>query len=605
MAAANGEGAAGSSARSSRRTATPMRSSLAGGPGWAVRRARAGAPWQRPRPRRCPPVARPSATPRAARAARRDRPGRRTPPPARTTPRSTPRRGLPGDPSPVCRRRRARASCARRRRSRRRRGSGGRRRSGSAARTATSVSPFAYASAAAAMRSRSPPAPPCQDRAMETSRRRHALALFEPLGPSYDRVGAVLSFGQDPRWRRFLASRIPADGGHVLDVATGTGLVADLLLRDGHRVTGLDQSPAMLAAARARFDGARRARRRRRPSRSRSPTRRSTTSRSPTCSGTWTSRVRCFASSRASSGPEGRSGCSSSRVPRRLARPLWELYVRVGLPLAGRRDLTRLARGGPVPRAVDPRLLARPPRAGAARALGRRGDRRRPRRAASASAAASSSGGRSVRETRVLRPAPRRLARLRQPAAPALHRMAPLVRRRRRVPGAVGAVGPARSHRAGVRARDGRRRTRARRAERTAAGDGDPARDAGGARRRVRRPPRPRIGIVVATRTTLWLLAFIAVGAFLVPAYNLELAGGRFHSDLWFALAWGAFPVLTGYVACAERCVPRRCSRRPGRRCSRSRNGGCRRRCAGCAGTWSTSAARSGWPMAAAEAAHA
>ena len=61
------------------------------------------------------------------------------------------------------------------------------------------------------------------------------------------------------------------------------------------------------------------------------------------------------------------------------------------------------------------------------------------------------------------------------------------------------------------------------------------------------------IGIAVATQTTLWLLAFVAVGAFLVPAYNLELAGGRFHSDLWFALAWGAFPVLTAYVACAER----------------------------------------------------
>lgn len=61
------------------------------------------------------------------------------------------------------------------------------------------------------------------------------------------------------------------------------------------------------------------------------------------------------------------------------------------------------------------------------------------------------------------------------------------------------------------------------------------------------------IGIVVATRTTLWLLAFVAVGAFLVPAYNLELFGGRLHSDLWFGLAWGAFPVLTAYVACAER----------------------------------------------------
>jgi hypothetical protein len=61
------------------------------------------------------------------------------------------------------------------------------------------------------------------------------------------------------------------------------------------------------------------------------------------------------------------------------------------------------------------------------------------------------------------------------------------------------------------------------------------------------------IGVVVASRTTLWLLAFVTAGAFLVPAYNLELAGGRFHSDLWFGLAWGAFPALTAYVACAER----------------------------------------------------
>ena len=36
-------------------------------------------------------------------------------------------------------------------------------------------------------------------------------------------------------------------------------------------------------------------------------------------------------------------------------------------------------------------------------------------------------------------------------------------------------------------------------------------------------------------------------GALLVPAYNLELAGGRFHTDAWFALAWGAFPAFTGY----------------------------------------------------------
>jgi demethylmenaquinone methyltransferase/2-methoxy-6-polyprenyl-1,4-benzoquinol methylase len=81
----------------------------------------------------------------------------------------------------------------------------------------------------------------------------HAKRLFAPLGASYDRVGAVLSLGQDPLWRRFLVSRLPRDEGHVLDVATGTGLVASELLRRGFRVTGLDQSAEMLAFARRRF----------------------------------------------------------------------------------------------------------------------------------------------------------------------------------------------------------------------------------------------------------------------------------------------------------------------------------------------------------------
>jgi demethylmenaquinone methyltransferase/2-methoxy-6-polyprenyl-1,4-benzoquinol methylase len=89
----------------------------------------------------------------------------------------------------------------------------------------------------------------------ESTRARQAQELFAPLGPRYDRMGALLSFGQDPRWRRFMVDRLPPDGGHVLDVATGTGLVAEALLARGFRVTGLDQSPGMLAAARARFAG--------------------------------------------------------------------------------------------------------------------------------------------------------------------------------------------------------------------------------------------------------------------------------------------------------------------------------------------------------------
>jgi hypothetical protein len=61
------------------------------------------------------------------------------------------------------------------------------------------------------------------------------------------------------------------------------------------------------------------------------------------------------------------------------------------------------------------------------------------------------------------------------------------------------------------------------------------------------------IGISVALDRTLWLLPFIAVGAFIAVAYNLELFGGAFHGDIWFAASWGAFPVLTAYVAVAER----------------------------------------------------
>ena len=57
------------------------------------------------------------------------------------------------------------------------------------------------------------------------------------------------------------------------------------------------------------------------------------------------------------------------------------------------------------------------------------------------------------------------------------------------------------------------------------------------------------IGIAVAFDRTLWILPLVALGAALVPVYNLELLGGRAHTDLGFALAWGAFPVVTAYVA--------------------------------------------------------
>jgi hypothetical protein len=61
------------------------------------------------------------------------------------------------------------------------------------------------------------------------------------------------------------------------------------------------------------------------------------------------------------------------------------------------------------------------------------------------------------------------------------------------------------------------------------------------------------IGAAGIARVGLVLVPFVVVGAFLVAAYNLELFHGRIHTDAAFAAAWGAFPVLTAYVAQAER----------------------------------------------------
>src|SRR3954469_19138049 len=88
-----------------------------------------------------------------------------------------------------------------------------------------------------------------------------AVELFAPLGPTYDRYGALLSFGQDPRWRRFLVSRTAGGpGDRVLDVATGAGagracVARELLKQKGCTVVGVDQSEGMLAAARERTGG--------------------------------------------------------------------------------------------------------------------------------------------------------------------------------------------------------------------------------------------------------------------------------------------------------------------------------------------------------------
>lgn len=78
-------------------------------------------------------------------------------------------------------------------------------------------------------------------------RTRQAQRLFAPLPRTYERVAAALSFGQDARWRSFMVSRVPRAAERVLDVATGTGLVArEVVRRMGAGVVGLDQSEPML-----------------------------------------------------------------------------------------------------------------------------------------------------------------------------------------------------------------------------------------------------------------------------------------------------------------------------------------------------------------------
>ncbi|HEY6524722.1 MAG TPA: hypothetical protein VIY10_13175 [Solirubrobacteraceae bacterium] len=64
------------------------------------------------------------------------------------------------------------------------------------------------------------------------------------------------------------------------------------------------------------------------------------------------------------------------------------------------------------------------------------------------------------------------------------------------------------------------------------------------------------IGIAGAITISAWLAPLVAIGAFLVVAYNLELFGGRIHDDTWFALAWGGFPAFTGYFVNALQVRP-------------------------------------------------
>jgi demethylmenaquinone methyltransferase / 2-methoxy-6-polyprenyl-1,4-benzoquinol methylase len=175
-----------------------------------------------------------------------------------------------------------------------------------------------------------------------SERDRAARDLFAPLGPTYDRWSRLLSLGQDPRWRRFLVSRIEVGREDtVLDVATGTAAVAiELVRRTGCRVVGLDQSPEMLAAGRARVEAAGLTERIRIVEGS--------AERLPFPDGsfdalTFTYLLRYVEEPAAALAeltrvvrPGGTIAALEFGVPRGVWRPLWEAYVRVGLPVAGR-----------------------------------------------------------------------------------------------------------------------------------------------------------------------------------------------------------------------------------------------------------------------------
>ena len=178
---------------------------------------------------------------------------------------------------------------------------------------------------------------------MEASARtRHARELFAPLGPTYDRYARLLSFGQDPRWRSFLDSRIPPDAQRVLDVASGTAAVAiELVLAEpGRTVIGVDQSPEMLSAGTERVGDAGLG--------ERIELREGRAESLPFADGefdalTFTYLLRYVDDVPATLRelarvvrPGGTVAMLEFAVPHGVWRPLWELYVRVGLPLAGR-----------------------------------------------------------------------------------------------------------------------------------------------------------------------------------------------------------------------------------------------------------------------------
>ena len=414
-----------------------------------------------------------------------------------------------------------------------------------------------------------------------------APRIFSGIGSTYERAGSVLSFGQDPRWRHALVASIKAEPGEtVLDVATGTGLVArELVARYGCRVIGLDQSADMLGAAAAN-DG-------------HIPLVRGLAERLPFPDAsfdhlTFTYLLRYVDDPAATMRelarvvkPGGRIGMVEFALPTGPLRWAWRLWTRVGLPLGGLlfskkwsavgaflgpsiehfyashteqdvesywRDAglcdvrsSRMSLGGgvvmsatrssgtaatetlssrryPHPRSGGDPSVARGPSVAAV-----------PERAAFY---ALSPGG--LRDYWTLLHPPYTLWHLSYVVLGAALAPAPDPRI---VIGAVVAfflgVGVAAHSFDELQGRP--LGTRIPRAALVAFGT-------------VALASAIALGVVAASQLGLWFLAFVAVGAALVVLYGLEAP--IIHSDMGFALGWGGFPVLTAAVATGASVAP-------------------------------------------------
>ena len=390
-----------------------------------------------------------------------------------------------------------------------------------------------------------------------------AQRIFTGIARSYDRVAAVLSFGQDPRWRHALVDAVAASpDDRVLDVATGTGMVAaELVRRYSCRVVGLDQSEDMLRVARSRtgvFEDLVVGRAEHLPF--------------PDASFdhlTFTYLLRYVDDPAAVMRelarvvkPGGRVASLEFGVPTGVWRPLWWLYTRVGLPVAGRVVSSKWASVGAFLGPSIERFYTRHPQSEIERYWRDAG------LTEVRSTRMSLGGGIVMSATRSLEPR----AEARTSLAPAfyattsggwrdywtlLHPPYTVWHLSYVLLGAALAPSPDPRVVAGALAAFG-----------LAVGVAAHAFDELRGRPLRTRIPSPvlvalgsvalgiaiALGVIAATMLGPVFALFVAGGAALVLAYAYEVP--VIHSDLGFALGWGAFPVVTTAYAVGAQPVP-------------------------------------------------